>query len=476
MTAPVVNAPCGTVRGVERPGSLAFLGIPFAEAPIGALRYQAPVRRAPFEGLFDATRYGATPQKRAPFPFPAIPEPIVPGDDILNLNVFTPSPDAAAKMPVHVYIHGGGYIAGSHVGAWFDGATYNRDGIVVVAIAYRLGFDGFGWIADAPRNRGLLDMVCALEWVRDNISAFGGDPGNVTISGQSAGGGAVLSLLSMPLAQGLFHRVIAHSPVIGTPTAAEHEALGRAFAARAGVDPTVAGWAALTADQVLDLQFAPPTEMAIHPMANNLLSEPTALCEVTMQLGPAIDETSLPVPPHQAWADGFNREVPVLVGATADEFIMPQLAPPTEQVLTWLDAAAFSPELDAFARGLIAAGEPDVIGRLATTVMFRRNVLRIAAARARGGASTWMFDFQHRSSVTGMSGHCLELPFSWNCLGDSHVTTVAGRNQPRELAEEMHGDWVAFMRSGDPGWAAGTGKVFGGTVGQAAFADVASLA
>ena len=127
-----------------------------------------------------------------------IPEPSVPGESTLNVNVFTPAPATDAALPVLVYIHGGGYFAGSPASPWYDGAAFNRDGVVTVSISYRLGFDGFGWIADAPMNRGVLDWLLALEWVRDNIAAFGGDPARVTIAGQSAGGGAVLTLLGMP--------------------------------------------------------------------------------------------------------------------------------------------------------------------------------------------------------------------------------------------------------------------------------------
>ncbi len=477
MTTPIVHAPCGAVAGIERPGSLAFLGIPFAEVPVGERRFQAPVRRGVWSDVRDATEYGATPQRRSPYPATTIPEPIIAGEDILNLNVFTPIADPSARLSVHVYIHGGGYVSGSHAGSWFDGATYNRDNIVVVTIAYRLGFEGFGWIADAPRNRGLLDMVCALEWVRDNIAAFGGNPQDVTISGQSAGGGAVLSLLSMPAAQGLFHRVIAHSAVIGAPTAAEHEAMGRAFAARAGVEPTISGWSALSKDEVLDHQFAQMRDGAgIAPMVGRLVTEPTAVCEVTMDWGPALDADTLPVAPFDAWRGGFNNHVELLVGATADEFMMPSMAPPAAKVREWLAGVHFEPRLREYALAQLENGSPDPIGRVATAVMFRRNALRIADARRAGGAPTWLYDFQQRSSVTGMSGHCLELPFTWNCLRDAHAVKVLGAGQPQALADEMHTAWVEFIREGDPGWEEGSGRCFGGDRRTAPFADVQSLA
>src|SRR6185437_13660526 len=144
--------------------SAAFLGIPFAEPPVGELRFAAPEPHRPWEGVRDAGEPGATPQRKALAEITLIPEPSYPGESTLNVDVFTPRPgDPEAKLPVLVYIHGGGYVAGSPASPWYDGAAFNRDGIVTVSVSYRLGFDGFGWIEDAPANRGILDWILALE-------------------------------------------------------------------------------------------------------------------------------------------------------------------------------------------------------------------------------------------------------------------------------------------------------------------------
>ena len=465
MAAPVVHAPCGPVVGIERPGSLAFLGIPYAAAPVGRLRFQAPEPPAPWREPRDATRFGATPQRRSPWAVSTIPEPSIPGEETLNLNVFTP--DRSASLPVLVYIHGGGYIAGSHVGAWFDGATYNRDGVVVVTVSYRLGFDGFGWVTDAPANRGLRDLVCALEWVRNNIAAFGGDPSRVTISGQSAGGGAVLSLLAMPSARGLFRGAIAHSPLIGLATRAQHAATGRALASAAGVQPTIAGWSSRTEDEVLDAQFAFLAALdAAGPFIADLASAATAPCDVVRPLGPALDDATLAVVPHAAWARGFADDVALLIGATRDEFVRPDADLDAGQVRRLLDPIDLEPLLRTYLEQCIDAGDPDPLGRLATAVLFRRPVLETAQARTLGGARTWLYDFAHPSAVTGLAGHCLDLPFTWDALGAEGATTVLGDAPPQALADAMHGAWVAFVSDGDPGWpATGTrvqGRVFGG--------------
>ena len=200
----VVETRCGAVRGSGM-NSVAFLGIPYAEAPVGALRFAAPIPRKRWTGIRNATAYGPTSQRR---PFDAlemIPEPSIPGDDVLGLNVFTPAPNLpSAKLPVLVWIHGGGYVGGSPASPWYNGKSFNARGIVTVSIGYRLGFDGFAYIEDAPApaNRGLLDQILALHWVRENIAQFGGDPNRVTIAGQSAGGGSVLCLMASPRARG----------------------------------------------------------------------------------------------------------------------------------------------------------------------------------------------------------------------------------------------------------------------------------
>ncbi len=163
--------------------------------------------------------------------------------------MFTPSPARAEQgtgLPVLVWIHGGGYFAGSPASVWYDGRNFNRDDVVTVSISYRLGFDGFGWIEDAPSNRGVRDWLLALEWVQQNIAVFGGDPSRVTIAGQSAGGGAVLTLLGMEKAQHLFHGVYSISGALADVAATRAETFGRGLATAGGVEPTVAGFSSLS--------------------------------------------------------------------------------------------------------------------------------------------------------------------------------------------------------------------------------------
>ena len=218
---PVVTIDSGQVRGAWRGTSAAFLGVPFAEAPVGPLRFGAPVPVAAWDGVRDASTLGPTPQRKQLAEITLIPEPSIPGDSTLNVNVYTPAPGKPeAALPVLVYIHGGGYTAGSPASPWYDGRAFNRDGVVTVSLSYRLGFDGFGLIDGAPSNRGVRDWLLGLDWVQRNIAAFGGDPARVTIAGQSAGGGAVLTLLGMPSAQHLFRSVWSLSGAVGDVTQA----------------------------------------------------------------------------------------------------------------------------------------------------------------------------------------------------------------------------------------------------------------
>ncbi|MFN3866743.1 MAG: carboxylesterase family protein, partial [Demequina sp.] len=189
-----------------------FRGIPFAAPPVGELRFAPPASALGWDGVRDAAEFGPTPQRESPYDPPRIPEPSIPGDDVLSVNVTTPDPSSAAGLPVLVWIHGGGFVGGSPASPWYVGQSFARDGVVTATLSYRLGFEGFGWMEDAVPNRGALDWIAGLEWIQRNIASFGGDPSRVTIAGQSAGGAAVMRLLTLPAADHLFARAMAISP------------------------------------------------------------------------------------------------------------------------------------------------------------------------------------------------------------------------------------------------------------------------
>src|ERR1700753_1199779 len=209
MTGPGVRTAHGAVRGRLEDGLTVFRGIPFAQPPVGALRFQAPRPAEPWDGTRDALEFGAPPpqpQGRVVSAPPGAGDP----DSWLTINVWSPDLTAGG-LPVLVWIYGGAYVAGASSGRAYDGTVLARRGVVVVSFNYRLGMEGFAQLTGAPANRGLLDQVAALRWVQDNSAGFGGDPGQVTVFGESAGAGSVASLLAMPPAAGLFQRAIVQS-------------------------------------------------------------------------------------------------------------------------------------------------------------------------------------------------------------------------------------------------------------------------
>lgn len=467
---PEVQIATGAVRGLWRGPSAAFYGIPFAQAPVGDLRFAAPVPALPWGGTLDAFAPGPTPQRRPFGVVTTIPEPSFPGDATLNVNVFTPAPgDETAKLPVLVWIHGGGFFAGSPSSPWYDGRSYNRDGIVTVSLSYRLGFDGFGWISDAPTNRGLRDMILGLEWVRDNIAAFGGDPSKVTIAGQSAGGSSVMSLLASPLAQPLFARVISHSGAGLTRTIAEAENIGREMAVRAGVEPTRAGWSALTEDAILDLQTAYMAPTAEPPAsAAEWVARTIHDREGGLPFAPLTGDDVLPLDLPDALASGVGADKDLVAGTVAHEFSMMTIGFTEAWVGTDPATALAEGGLPLETATAYVAAHPElpstalVCGQLGTDFMFRIPTISWADARS---SRTWTYDFRWTSPTLGLAFHCLELPFTWDLLDAEGVTTVTGPNPPQALADQVHAAWVRFIASGDPGWPSWDGhnpRVFGG--------------
>ncbi len=468
----VVTIDSGAVRGRWRgtPGaagsSAAFRGIPFAQAPVGALRFAAPVPVEPWEGTRDALAYGATAQRGDTGPT-LIPEPSVAGESTLNVNVVTPDPTAAA-LPVLVWIHGGGFVAGSPASPWYDGAAFARAGIVTVAISYRLGFDGFGHIAGAPSNRGVLDWLAALEWVQRNIAAFGGDPARVTIAGQSAGGGAVLTLLALPAAQHLFHAAWALSGAIADVPQARAVELSENLARLADVSADRDGFAAVEEESLRRLQDAAATPLTDDPMAGLV-----SLLHDGLPWGPVVDGDLLTEPTLDALRAGVGADKPLVLGSTDDEFTMATDAARGRLRFVPAQLALGRLGVDrATRRAYLAANAPQrrkgtaaVLGRFVTDRVFRSTVLRVAEARA--SAPTWVYRFTWASPTRRWALHCLDVPFWFDCLADEHVAAIAGDSPPQALADDLHGAAVSLITSGGPGWEAwseraGATRVFDG--------------
>ncbi|WP_029144808.1 carboxylesterase/lipase family protein [Microbacterium luticocti] len=450
--APIVTTDTGRVRGVWRSGSAAFLGIPFAQPPVGERRFAAPVPAEPWDGVRDAVEYGATPQRGEPG-ITLIPEPSVPGASTLNVNVFTPDPGAAG-LPVLVWIHGGGFTAGSPASPWYDGRAFTRDGVVTVTVSYRLGFDGFGHIPGAPANRGVRDWLAALEWVQRNIAAFGGDPARVTIAGQSAGGGAVLTLLGMPQAQHLFHAVWAMSPAVANVSLERAATVSAKLARLGGVPATREGFASLDEATLHRLQ-----EQAAAPESDDALAGITDLLGAGLPLGPMLDGDLLTEPTLEAIGHGIGADKPLVLGATDDEFTM--ATDPLRAKLRFVPAGMALRRLGlrgpamrtylAANRARRRRGTAAAVGRYVTDTMFRAPIVRVATARAQ--APTWAYRFTWVSPSIGWACHCVDVPFWWDCLDSPDgIAHLCGPRPPQALADIVHGTAVGFVREHDPGW------------------------
>jgi para-nitrobenzyl esterase len=293
-SAPEIRTAAGVLRGSLEAGLAVFRGIPYAEPPVGAHRFAAPQPVGPWPGMRPAASFGPPPPQPSAFGTTAQET----GDDWLTLNVWSPDPGPDAGLPVLVWIPGGGYVIGASSLPDYDGGRLATGGVVVVTINYRLGVEGFAQIDGAPANRGLLDQVAALEWVRDNIRSFGGDPGRVTVFGESAGGGSVAALLAMPRAAGLFRRAVAQS-VPGTFFSPELAAdIAGALAAELGVQPTVAGLSTVAPFRL------PAAGEAVAANIARWKERWGVITHRAMPLAPVVDGDILPATPWQALAEG----------------------------------------------------------------------------------------------------------------------------------------------------------------------------
>jgi para-nitrobenzyl esterase len=437
-----------------------FRGVPYAQPPVGALRQRPPRPAEPWDGVREATSFGPT----APQPDFGMPEelsgfyPTVVGDDYLNLNVFSPDLGRAG-LPVMVWVHGGGFDGGSSI--LYDGRRFARDGVVFVSVNYRLGVEGFLALGDGIANLGLLDQVAALEWVRDNIAAFGGDPDNVTVFGESAGAMCTATLLAMPAARGLFRRVALQSGagnLVQSLDTARHVA--GLLADELGIGPTRQEFAQVPVERLFAAQQRVERRLAERPDPRRWCGEPGARVHLVQ---PTVDGDVLPSTTLDAVRAGVAADVDVLLGSNAEEgrlslvpfgaldaigdddveTAMRSYGLPVERA--WSVYRATHPD----------AGPGDVLALLQRDWYYRAPAHRLAEAVVRRGRSAYLYDFAWRSpQFGGALGAChfLEVPFVFDLLDMPLFSAITGDAPPQALADAMHTAWVAFATHGDPGW------------------------
>jgi para-nitrobenzyl esterase len=452
---PVVHTASGLVRGrrTEPAGIAVFRGIPFARPPVGGLRFQAPQPATPWDGVRDAFAFGPPPPQSA-FQLTPLPGPPPGADpyDWLTVNVFSPDLGAAG-LPVMVWIYGGAYRAGASSNPSYDGTPLASQGVVLVTFNHRVGVEGYAYLPGVPANRALLDQVAALRWVQENIAAFGGDPGRVTVFGESAGAGAIASLLVMPSATGLFHRAIAQS-VPGTffsPALAAD--VTAAIAEQAGLPALAPAFAA--ADPAELAKASDQVQPGDHPGWG-------PVARIRVPFSPVVDGEVLPAAPWRSVAAGTARGIDLIVGHTRDEYRLFTQVYGIRGKITdeWATDAlqALAPGAGGERAYRIAYPEADA-DRLYELVLsdwlFRMPTLHLAQAHAAGGGRTYLYEITY-PAPEGEYGacHAIDVPLVFGVYSDL-AEMLFGPEPPASavtLGNLMRSQWAAFANQGDPGW------------------------
>jgi para-nitrobenzyl esterase len=447
---PVVETTAGKIRGRTVNKVHAFQGIPYGASTAGAGRFMPPAKPQPWTGVRDTVEWGLeAPQG----PHTEIPEvaATIPkqghSEDCLRLNVWTNGLGRGDKRPVMVWLHGGGFTSGSGSYTMYDGANMARKrDVVTLTVNHRLNSFGFLYLADLggakfakASNAGILDVVAALEWVRDNIANFGGDPNNVTIFGQSGGAGKVSTLMAMPSAKGLFHRAMIQS-------GANVKGISRADATKTAQTLM----AAVGAKTVEDLQRVPMDQLV-----------QATLNTKGLQFGPVVDGTTLPGGPFDPTAPALSADIPVLIGSTEYEvafFPNTKFDPLDDAGLRAAvkkETNASDAEVDkliaVYRKGRPGASNLDISLILASD-KFRSSVITETERKAAQKAPVYSYYFTWKSPVHDgklKAFHTLEIPFVLENVDEAKSMTGTGQDR-YALQDKMSAAWAAFARTGNP--------------------------
>ena len=431
---PEVRTSAGVLRGRWEAELAVFRGIRYAEPPVGALRFAAPRPVRGWDGTRSAASFG-----------PPSPQPGLSGtdrpvaqdrtdlvdEDWLTVNLWSPDPGPGAGLPVLVWIPGGAYVIGTAGLPEYDGGRLAAGGAVVVTMNYRLGVEGFAQLAGAPANRGLLDQVAALQWVQENIRAFGGDPHRVTVFGESAGGGSVAALLAMPRAAGLLRRAIAQS-VPGTFFSPELAGdIAAACAAELGLRPTAADLS------TVDPSRLPAAGQAVSAKIDRWRDRWGPIAYRPIPFAPVVDGDVLPTTPWQALSDGRACGVDLLVGHTRDEHRLFSLLDGSlgtvteEQAEAALRALAPDPDgVRRYRQAFPAAGPEQLYELVNSDWLFRMPTQHMAQAHSEAGGRTFMYELTWPApGIGGALGAChgLDIPL---VFGNPEQRSASGADRP----------------------------------------------
>jgi len=463
----VINTTRGKVLGVARDGVTAFYGVPYAAELSGPGWFSPPALPEAWTGVRPAVEAGPTaPQVRLSPPFDDLFTARVPaGPHCLNLNVWTPSP-GDTRAPVLVWIHGGAFSVGSGSDPWYDGSRFARDGVVCVAINYRLGPLGFGLFDElfpdlgSSANCGLRDQLAALRWVQENIAAFGGDPGNVTVFGQSAGAMSICALLAAPDARGLFRRAICQS-------GNARQSLPRRIAT--GVSSRVLQRLGVRPGDTEALVAAGPGRMI--SVADELMSdvrdgrEPDILGDHAGNgnvFEPVVDGVLLQSVPFEAIAGGSATDIDLMTGTTTEEWRLFRIGQSqtmeiddvVSTVAGYVGASNAAWVYEGYREHLPSSEPADIRDAIETDRFFEIPTLMLAAAQSRLGANVYAYQFSWRSPMLLPGGigacHMLEIPFVFDDFDNSLARTLVGPDHPQPLADAVHDAWISFATDGVP--------------------------
>lgn len=458
-----VDCKYGQVRGYRDGPVFSWKGIPYAASTGGARRFRSCEPPTPWDGVLDCDRYGPiAPQSRQS---PIRIEPgMTMGEDCLSLNIWAPEPDGRAR-PVMVWIHGGAYVLGYSGQKIYDGRLLCETGdVVVVTLNYRLGPLGFLDLSSFSTeettfesNVGLRDQIAALEWVRDCIAGFGGNPDDVTLFGESSGGGSVTTLMTVPRAEGLFHKAIAQSPPATSVYGRER--------------------AAMAAERFLEILELPrsrvgelltmPTDTLVEA-SEILVGEVPTKVPGTLAMTPVVDRDLVPKYPVAAFQKGLSHRIPLIIGSNKDEpsifrFMKSPLMPVNDTAIQAMFKALADdrPDLEPDRLADIIAAYPDLTktsGALALSgdAGFRMPVVWVAEAHS-VHSPTWVYRFDHATPILRAArigaGHATELPYvfgNFGTLGRDPTFWLGGRKAASEVAERIRRRWLAFAHHGVP--------------------------
>jgi para-nitrobenzyl esterase len=460
---PIIETMHGLVKGTSRGAVRTFIGVPYAAAPVGKLRFALPEPPVPWSGVRDT----AAPGPNAPQFIRAFPQldvtPLVgdgwrSGQDYLALNVWAPADEQPGK-PVMVFIHGGAFVLGSKDAAVNDGSAFARDGIICIAINYRLGIEGFLPIDGAPTNLGLRDQIAALGWVQRNAARFGGDPANVTVFGESAGAMSLACLVASPLARGLFRRAIiqsGHGSMVRPLDVAQR--LTRKVAKLLRTTPDIAGFREKPIEEcvaALERVQRPAVRLDLRDADGH---EPAYGLSRFL---PVIGDDVLPAPPLELLAQGAGADIELMIGTNREEmnlyFVPTGIRRRLPKWLAWYLLRKVEPQalpvLKAYGLGSPGRRAGEAFTDALHDLVFRLPARRYADAH-RGRRHFYEFDWRS-PACAGELGAChgLELPFVFDTLATcSGPNGIAGTEPPADLAARIHGLWLRFARGEGLPW------------------------